>query len=181
MKRVIIQPADVSGAALSELKQWLGISRNAEDAQLVSLLRTSLDLCEGFTGQMPLEGVSEELHRVAPGWSCLFTNPVRAITAVSSVAIDGTRTPIDPAGYEVDITADGIGQFRLTQPGSESTIAVTFVAGIAAGWSALPDALKHGIIRLAAHHYLSRDTAERDGPPASVAALWRPWKTLRIR
>lgn len=181
MKRAILQPADVTGAALADLKQWLGISRNVEDGQLAGLLHASLDLCEGFTGQMPLESVCEEVHASAARWLCLTTAPVRAITAVNSRAVDGTQVPIDPAAYEIDISAEGIGRIRLLQPVSSGTIAVTFVAGIAAEWSALPDALKHGIIRLAAHHYLTRDAAGREGPPASVAALWRPWKRLRLR
>lgn len=181
MKRAIVQPADVSGTALSELKQWLGISREAEDALLTGLLSASLDLCEAFTRQMPLEAVCEELHSPSASWFSLKTAPVRAITAINAVAADGTRTPIDPVGFEVDILADGTGRARIMRPAHSGIVAVTFVAGLAAGWDALPETLKHGIIRLAAHHYLSRDAADRDGPPASVTALWRPWKRLGIQ
>jgi uncharacterized phiE125 gp8 family phage protein len=45
----------------------------------------------------------------------------------------------------------------------------------------LPEALRHGIVRLAAHLYSHRDEAEQAGPPAAVTALWRPWRRLRLR
>lgn len=180
MKRAIVHPADVSGAALGELKQWLGITRNAEDGQLVALLHASLDLCEAFTGQVPLEATCEERHAAANGWIDLAAGPVRAITAVEEVVADGSRSPLDPAGYAIDISADAVGRVRLDRSLNSGTVAITFVAGIAASWESLPDALRHGIVRLAAHHYLSRDASDRSVPPASVAALWRPWKRMRL-
>lgn len=46
-------------------------------------------------------------------------------------------------------------------------------------WSALPEALRHGVIRLAAHLYRDGDGAAA-APPAAVAALWRPWRRMRL-
>lgn len=180
MKRVIVQPADVSGAALAELKQWLGITRDAEDGQLLALLRTSLDLCEAFTGQMPLEATGEERTVGSNDWVELATRPVRAIVALDELASDGTRTAIPAANFAIDIAADASGRVRLVAPLATGIVVVRFVAGIATNWEALPDALRHGIIRLAAHHYLTRDGGDRSGPPASVAALWRPWQRIRL-
>lgn len=180
MKRAIVQPADVTGAALDELKQWLGITRIDEDGQLAGLLKTSLEICEAFTGQVPIETGFEEIHAGTNGWTRLSTCPVRAITAVETVDAGGLRLPLAVSSYEVELAADGSGLFRLLQPASEAKIAITFVAGIAADWASAPDAIKHGIIRLAAHHYLGRDNGDTSGPPASVAALWRPWKQVRL-
>lgn len=180
MKRAIVQPADVTGAPLDELKQWLGISRDAEDAQLAGLLRASLDLCEAFTGQVPLEASCEERLEAGTDWAHLSAGPVRAITAVDGRSRDGQAVALDPAGYEIDIGADGTGRVRnLHAAGTAAPVlVVTFVAGLAAQWASLPEALKHGVIRLAAHHYRGRGESEDSGPPASVAALWRPWKRL---
>ena len=37
------------------------------------------------------------------------------------------------------------------------------------------------VIRLAAHHYRGRENPEASSsPPASVAALWGPWRRLRL-
>lgn len=180
MKRAIVQPADVTGAALGELKQWLGITRSTEDAQLVSLLLSSLDLCEAFTGQMPLESGCEEQLESSGQWQSLSTRPVRAITSASSIAADGTSVLLGPEAFDIDISADGAGRFRLRSYAAGDPVRVSYIAGIAADWIALPDALKHGIIRLAAHHYLGRDAESSSEPPASVAALWRPWKRFKL-
>lgn len=69
--------------------------------------------------------------------------------------------------------------------GSSAELCAAFTAGGVpeAEWADLPEAVRHGIIRLAAHLYRERD---RDGdgapvaPPAAVAALWRPWRAMRL-
>lgn len=55
-----------------------------------------------------------------------------------------------------------------------------FTGHPAAAWPDLPEALRHGIIRHAAHHYRERDNDPASQPPAAVAALWRPWRALRL-
>lgn len=180
MQRIIVQPADLAGAALAELKQWLGITSANEDALLSGLLSASLDLCESFTGQAPLETVREERLDLSTGWKRLASLPVQAITSVELFAPEGSRIALPASDYEVDIDAAGSGCIRLTNPPSDGVIAVRLVAGIAPDWAMLPDALRHGIIRLAAHDYRDRDAAEPLSPPASVAALWRPWRRLRL-
>ena len=52
---------------------------------------------------------------------------------------------------------------------------------LAEDWAEVPQAIRHGAIRLAAHLYRQRDS-ESGGttPPAAVAALWRPWRKLRL-
>lgn len=47
-------------------------------------------------------------------------------------------------------------------------------------WAELPPGLNEGIIRFAAHLYRERDGAISREPPAAVAALWRPWRELRL-
>lgn len=64
MERTILQPAVLDGAALAELKHWLGISRPNDDAALIGLIEASLAICEAFTGKMPLAQTVEEI--IAP-------------------------------------------------------------------------------------------------------------------
>lgn len=47
-------------------------------------------------------------------------------------------------------------------------------------WNALPTALAEGIVRFAAWLYRERDGAADRPPPAAVAALWRPYRTMRL-
>jgi hypothetical protein len=43
----------------------------------------------------------------------------------------------------------------------------------------VPEPLRQGIVRLAAHLYAARGEVEAV-PPAAVAALWRPWRRVRL-
>ena len=95
-------PTDLTGPALDELKEWLAITTEGEDALLLRLLDTAWQICLQFTG-LP-----------------------------------------------------------------------------ATDWSALAEPLRHGIIRHAAHQYRERDAAPAANPPTAVAALWRPFRRLRL-
>jgi uncharacterized phiE125 gp8 family phage protein len=181
MKRAITAPPTLAPTALAELKAWLGISTTRDDAELTGLIRTALELCEGFIGAMPLVSACEEILPASGEWQSLATMPVQAITGVLAIATDGTRTALSATGYEIDIGADGTGRMRLTCPIDHRRVAVRFTAGMAESWDTLPDAIRQGIVRWAAHQHRARDADKAmAGPPASVAALWRPWRRMRI-
>lgn len=181
MKRAIIAPADLAGPALDELKGWLAITTSGDDATLETLLRGALDMCEGFTGQMPLECTCEEILPASGEWQVLSARPVQAVTAVDGIPAEGPRLAFNPADYAIELDADGGARVRIIRPGSAGRIAVRFTAGMAAGWPSLPGGIRHGLIRLAAHGYRQRDQdALGPVPPAAVAALWRPWRRLRL-
>jgi uncharacterized phiE125 gp8 family phage protein len=181
MKRAIVAPADLAGAALSELKQWLAITTSAEDAALVALLGAACEMCEAFTGTMPLEAACEELMPGSTEWQAIATRPVQAIAGIEAIPAEGSRYPVPPDAYEIELEADGGGFVRLIAQGNAGRIAVRFAAGLAPDWSSLPAGLRHGIVRLAAHQYRERDGAGAAEPPAAVTALWRPWRRLRLR
>lgn len=183
--RVILTPPTLPPPALAELKQWLGITTATDDAPLAALLAAALDTCEAFTGTLPIEAECEEVLSTRPErhqfWHRLATRPVQAIASVETIAADGTRTPLAPGSWEADLDADGTGRLRLPLPGTESRVAVRFTAGLAPEWDALPEALRHGVVRLAAHQHRARDdNSAAPLPPASVAALWRPWRRMRL-
>lgn len=180
MKRVVLSPASLPDGVLAETKLWLGITTQADDAALASLLRVALETCEAFTGQRPLCAEIEEVHEGTGAWTALATRPVQAITALEALAPDGARTLLAPASYAVDLDASGIGRFRLTGT-APRRIAVRFTAGLAASWDELPEALRHGVLRLAAHQFRERDLpGAAPLPPAAVAALWRPFRLMRL-
>lgn len=181
MTRQIVSPAVLPPSALAELKQWLGISTGHDDALLSALLHTALELCERFTGTMPIACECEEVIDRAIGWQTLATRPVQAITALDGVRPNGTRVALSSSDYAIDLDAGGSGKVLVMNPGDASRVAVRFTAGIAADWPSLPDALRHGVIRLAAHQHRERENSGAGPvPPASVAALWRPFRRLRL-
>ena len=181
MKRTIVTPPVLSSAALAELKQWLGITTAQDDTVLTSLLRAGLETCEAFTGAMPVEAVCEEVLPLGGGWQSLATRPVRSITGVDAILVDGTRTALSIAAYSIDLDADGGGRVMVTGPGNAVRLAVRFEAGLAADWESLPEGLRHGLLRLAAHQHRERDTSGAAPlPPSAVAALWRPWRRMRL-
>lgn len=179
--RAILVPAELPPSALAELKQWLGITTEYDDIPLTALLRAGLDICEAFTGLIPIEAGYEEVLARSSGWQTLASRPVQAITSLEALAADGTRTALDVDDHAIELDADGAGRFRVTAPGDESRIAVQFTAGLAPDWDSLPGALRHGIIRLAAHQHRERETSGPGPlPPAAIAALWRPWRRMRM-
>ncbi|KUR73638.1 hypothetical protein AQZ52_01320 [Novosphingobium fuchskuhlense] len=181
MKRAITAPPTLAPTALAELKAWLGISTTREDAELTGLIRAALELCEGFIGAMPLASGCEEILPAIGEWQALATRPVLTISGILAISADGTRSALGVADYEIDIAADGTGRVRIASPLAQTRVAVSFTAGMAEGWDTLPDAIQQGLVRWAAHQHRTRDNDKAmAGTPASVAALWRPWRRMRI-
>lgn len=180
MQRTVTTPADLTGDALDDLKGWLGISRSQEDAMLTGLLGASLALCEAFTRQAPIEQTIEERIPAAPGQHVLVTHPVKALLTAQAVDNTGAREDLEGEDYTFEIDADQAGCLTLKRAFDTPFVAISVRAGIAPDWATLPGALKQGIIRLAAFHYRDRESAKDPMPPASVAALWRPWRIARL-
>lgn len=179
MQRILITPPDLGGA-LGELKHWLAITIARDDAAIEALLRSALETCEGFTGTMPLAATVEEVHSATCEWQGLTASPVHAITGVETIGADGTRTALAVGDYEIDFAGYSRGLVRLRHAGMIRRVAVRFLAGLVPEWEALPDGLRHGVLRLAAHNYRARESDAGPNPPSAVAALWRPWRRMRL-
>ncbi|MEQ8772655.1 MAG: hypothetical protein RIC51_07445 [Erythrobacter sp.] len=187
MRRTVVQPASFSGEAVAELRSWLGISREADDAMLVDLLEASHALCESFTGQMPLIQTAEEQFPFLAGPCQLSVRPVRSLVSIDEISGDGSRSPLDASDYDLTIETDGIAQIEFSSRGDGRPLAISVQAGIAQEWASLPAPLRQGMIRLAAHHFRERDRPAQTkyeslgiAAPASVTALWRPWRRARL-
>lgn len=180
MQRTIVQPPVPGDAALAELKHWLGITRPNEDGPLGQLLANSLAICEAFTGKTPLRQTVEETLPLVSGWQELVSRPVQTMTAAAVIAQDGTRTTLALNGDAIEWRIGTSACIRLLRPFEGRALAVQMVVGIAADWDALPAPLRHGIVRLAAFHFRDREGKPAAVPPASVTALWRPWREVRL-
>jgi len=52
-------------------------------------------------------------------------------------------------------------------------------AGMADDQNGVPEPIRQGVLRLVAHLFADRD-GEGAAPPASVTALWRPYRRMRL-
>jgi uncharacterized phiE125 gp8 family phage protein len=175
----LVLPPEAAGAA----KGFLRVERPDEDGLIGGLVGAAAELCEGFTGQALLARGFIETMPASRAWQRLTRTPVRAILSVEALPAEGPALAMPSAAYAIDIDANGDGWVRLTGPIEARRIRVGYQAGLAAGWADLPAALRHGILRLAAHFYTSRtgDGGRAAEPPAAVTALWRPYRRLRLR
>lgn len=177
---VTIESGGALAAPLAALKAYLRISRADEDALLTDLLRAASDVAERFLGQLLITRGVEEVLDVHCGWQALAMRPVTSIEAVAALPAGGAPVPLPVEAYAIDIDGDGNGWVRMADAAGAPRLRVTYRAGMAADADGLPDAIRHGIIRLAGDYHALREGVTPQ-PPAAVAALWRPWRRMRLR
>lgn len=173
---VALGPEDAA-RLVTAVKAQLRSGSTGEDTLIEGLGRTALGVAEHFTGAAM---IAREMQMVLPAsqrWRQLPCRGVRTISEVAALAADAAAADLSSGAYAIDIDAAGIGWVRVTAPLAETRIRITFVAGLAAEWDTLPAPLRQGVVLLAAHLFEGRGG---DAPPAAVAALWRPWRPLRL-
>jgi len=182
----------VEPVSVNEARAYLRIEGTEEDAGLAAFLKVARELCEAFTGLVLIATRYAEttpLVAMESGgvpWSAgrcvrLSKGPLRQIMAATLVSRDGTRTPLGAQDYELGENARGQAQLRMTfVPPAGASLEVDYWAGLGVDWNGVPEALRQGILRLAAHLYAHRDRADDNGPPLAVAALWRPFRLGRL-
>ncbi|MHA6718787.1 head-tail connector protein [Sphingomonas sp. RS6] len=172
-------PVAAIDAGRAATKAHLRIEGAADDEAIDAALTTALAIGEAFTGTAWIARQWRAMLPRAPGWQRLPATPVTAITLVEAVDAAGTATLLPVTAYAIDIDARGDGWVRLAggvvPPGR---VRVTFVAGTASDWAGVPAPLTSGAVALAAHCFEAR--VDGAAPPAAVAALWRPWRRLRL-
>lgn len=181
MRRTIVTPADLTGPPLQDLKSWLGVTRDAEDSAFLALLQSALEMCEAYTGIIPLEASVRESISGKSGRCRLVSRPVAEVVSLTAIASDGTQTEIAAEHYDIKIDANREAFVDLrSMPEDANEIAIDLVAGLANDWSVLAAPLRQGIVRLAAHFYRDRNQTAADEIPASVTAQWRPWRRMSL-
>ncbi len=174
----LVLPPEAAGAA----KAYLRVERGDEDGLIGGLVAAAAELCERFTGRALLTRGFTETMPASRAWQRLALAPVRAIVSVEALPTEGPAEALAVEAYALDIDANGDGWVRLTATGEVRRVRIGYRAGLAGAWAELPAALRQGITRLAAHFYTSRtaEGAPASEPPAAVAALWRPFRRLRL-
>lgn len=166
-------------ATLAELKAYLRIEASDEDALLAGLLRAGQGYCEQFVGQWLIEREARETVAAERAWVRLAARPVVSIEHVEGIDAAGATVPLGAGDYAIDIDGRGEGWVRATGPIAAGRLRVTYRAGMAQDMNGLPDAIRHGIVRIAAEHHAARATGQ-PSVPAVAAALWRQWRRMRL-
>lgn len=163
---------------LEEAKAYLRLDGSGEDALLGRMVATATTLCEAFTGTVLVRREFVETVPAARAWQRLTHAPVVAITAIEAVSAEGEAEALPADAYAIDIDASGTGWVRLTATDGLARLRVTSRAGLAEDAAGIPAPLAQGVVLLAAHLFDRRETA--GAPPAAIAALWRPWRRMRL-
>jgi hypothetical protein len=150
-------PPAVIAAVVGEVRAFLRMEEG-EDALLERLAVSAVLIGEAFTGTLLIARGVEEMVAGSGTWQVLGAGPVSAIAA---------------GGHAVDIDADGRGWVRAAE-----RVTVSYTAGLAADWAGVPGPVAQGVVMLAAHLFNDRGGASQ--PPAAVAALWRPYRRMRL-
>lgn len=172
-------PPAVIAAAVGEARAFLRLGGDAEQDLLERLAVSAIMLGEAFTGTVLVTRTVEDVLPVSAGaWQLLGAGPVTAIAGVTGLAAEGAPFVLASDAYAIDVDADGRGWVRVIAPGAAGRVAVNYTAGLAATWDALPGPVAHGVTALIAHLFNDREGAS--APPAAVAALWRPYRRMRL-
>lgn len=170
-------PAAARAAARDAVQAYLRSADHGEDALVEQVAATAMLLCEAFVGRALIVREWTETMPASRAWQALGIGPVQAIIDVAALPATGVASALPVESYAVDIDAEGIGWVRI-EAAEATRVSVTFVAGIAASWETLAEPLRQGIVVLAAH--LAEARTSETAPPAAVAALWRPWRRMRL-
>jgi uncharacterized phiE125 gp8 family phage protein len=170
----VLEPIVVAPEARAAVKAYLRLETANEDGLIDGLVAAATAHAEAFLAQVATARAATQVIDAGPEWRRLTHCPVRAIAEVA--AADGSALPVD--AHAIDIDAAGDGWVRCAGP---ARLRVRYMAGLAADWAGLPEAVRQGVIRLAAHLYTHRDAADEGEPPVAIVALWRPWRRMRLR
>jgi uncharacterized phiE125 gp8 family phage protein len=170
-------PPAVIAAVVGEARAYLRLEGGGEQALLERLAVSAILLGEAFTGMILVARGVEEVLPVSGAWQLLAAGPVSAITGVTGLPTGGASFALATEAYGVDVDGEARGWVRVIAPGAAGRISVAYSAGLAASWDALPSPLAQGVVMLIAHLFSDRDGAQ---PPAAVAALWRPYRRMRL-
>jgi hypothetical protein len=142
------------------------LSRDASQAEPLVPNADTIALCEQFIGQIILRREFTEAIDPCGRWERLAHTPV----------VEITRTNRSADQLATDIDSSGDGWVRPTSEKRGEPLSVTYIAGMADSLEDVPAPLVEGMKRLAAWE-ASGETGE---PPAAVAAMWRPYRRLRL-
>lgn len=166
--------------ALAELKTFLRLEDDREDALLAGLLRAATETVEAMLGQLLFERDVEERGAVKKGRLKLLAEPVRAVLEVVRLDAQGEAEPVAAEKWWLKPGRHGGGCVEVAGLAEGTEIIVRYRAGTAANWNWVPDVLRLSVVRVAAHFHARRDSVDDPGIPPAVRRMLAPWRSRRV-
>ena len=167
-------PAFVVAEVVAAAREYLRLAAGVEAALLARVAEAAVLTAEAFCGDVFVARPHEAVLAVAAGWQRLPARPVTAIAGLTALPAGAAPFVLGVNAYAIDIDADATGWIRVADAGAARQVAVDYTAGRAAAFAEVPAPVAQGIVALAAHLFEARDG------DAAVAALWRPFRRLRL-
>lgn len=166
--------------SLDEARGWLRLGAAVDDDVAAALVRAATNICEMFIGQWLMARDIEEILPLRGGGTVrLNARPVIAVDTVALRTAGGGEAVLDPAAWRLGRDRDGSGRLAIDGAGDAARVRVAYRAGMAETAAAVPEAVRHGIVRMVQHLYDARDGTGA-APPAVIAALWQPWRLMML-
>ncbi|MGX7741953.1 head-tail connector protein [Rhodopseudomonas parapalustris] len=173
---------------VADLKSFLRVEHDADDAVIASLLTAARAQIEAATGRMLL---AQRWRLVRDAWPrdgriVLRGGPLRSLIAVRTCDARGAAHDVDPAGFVLDLAADVIAAPRgaLPEPGRPvAGIELDLELGYGTAPDDVPPPLRHAVRMLVAQWYDNRsDAAGFSGAllPGGIAAMIAGYRTVTL-
>lgn len=179
----IAEPA-IEPVSVSELKSFLRITHEGDDALLTDMIKAARMFCENYTGKVFISRtfkiVFDRLNnnRIIP----LAKGPLVSVSNVKTFDVDGNDVPISSDNYIIDtnriVMNDGA---NLRLPARDTRILeVNFTAGYGNAAADVPESIKQAILMKATYMYEQRGDIPVSAPFDMIASLLKPYKKIGV-
>ena len=185
-KYTITQTAEpvVEPVSVAELKSFLRITHEGDDALLADMIKAARMFCENYTGKVFISRtfkiVFDRLNdnRIIP----LAKGPLVSVSSVKTFDADGSDVPISSEDYTVDanriLMNDGV-SLHLP-PRNTRILEVNFIAGYGDAADDVPESIKQAILMKATYMYEQRGDIPVSAPFDMIASLLKPYKKIGV-
>ncbi|VAX03638.1 hypothetical protein MNBD_ALPHA03-839 [hydrothermal vent metagenome] len=180
----LISEAETLAVGLSEVRDFLKISHNDEDAMIAGFIRAATAACETFTGRKLIQ---QQWQLTYNDWAeDVISIPLSPILSVDRIEvwIAGEFQEILPEKYLLDRSSyqarvlARAGDYWPTAERDIEGIKITVTAGFGAGRNDVPHDIRHGLLHWVAAAYeggLSGNQAVK-----TAENLWQPYRRVAL-
>lgn len=176
----VVTAATVEPITVAELKEFLKLDSNGEDAVLAVLLTAAVNEAEKWTHRAFVNRTLRVWFDYAPPGGGNFElpySPAVSITSIKSYDDDDTETTMDADDYKTDLVGEPP-RISLPRGGTwpsslrpMNAVAIEYVAGYGAAASNVPAGIKNALFMICAHYYEGKDSQKMAGNFQAIDAM----------